>query len=183
MSTAAEFTLPTDWEHQTEAMDDATAVSIGEASMFFSQWQTVADDLGGIMEVDQQINLLEEDLFHDPCVSPTSPLEELISMQLDDDGDAPFLDFFEGNSNGSSTVQTIDDTSSLPFEERYKATLYKLQESMKRSQETRVSLKMQTPETQNYETRNLSGVLSSIEQSTEQLQEYLQSLQSTADAA
>lgn len=181
MSMVAEFTFPADWEqHHHDTMDEATSVSNEEASKVFSQWQTANLDDLDIMEVDQQINLLEDDLFHDPCMSPTGPLEELVSMQLDE-SDAPFLDFFEENKQ---TTDGTDNTSSLPFEERYKATLSKLQESMKRSQETRMSLKMKTSKTENYETRNLSGVLSSIEQSTEQLQDYLQSLRSTpANAA
>ena len=174
----AEFILPNDWDQQNnEEVDDLSAVAHDEqaSKVFDDQWQSVSspDDMD-IMEVDQQINLLEDDLLYDPCVSPTGPLEELISMQLDE-GDAPFLNLFEDNTPPTTTV---DNTSSLPFEERYKATLTKLQESMKRSQETRMSLKMKTPKTAHYEARNLQGVLSSIEQSTEQLQDYLKTLRS-----
>jgi len=174
-----DFTFTTNWEQQnSEALDDLTAVSYE----VFDEWQTgtaAVDEADfDIMEVEQQINLLEDDLFQDPCVSPTGPLEELMTMELDDD-DAPFLDFFE---DCPPTTITLDSTSSLPFDERYKATLSKLQESMRRSQETRKSLKIKTTKTQDYETRNLSGVLSSIERSTEQLQDYLQSLNSATAA-
>lgn len=174
-----DFTFTTNWEQQNnEALDDITAVS----NEVFDGWQTgtAAVDEGDfdIMEVDQQINLLEDDLLQDPCVSPTGPLEELMTMELDED-DAPFLEFFEDSM--PSTI-SLDSTSSLPFDERYKATLSKLQESMKRSQETRMSLKIKTSKIQDYEARNLSGVLSSIERSTEQLQDYLQSLKKATTA-
>jgi len=177
-TTMTDFTITTNWEQpNNDAMDDFSAVS----NEVFWQSEVNATDID-IMEVDQQINLLEDDLFHDPCVSPTGPIEELISMQLDvDDEDAPFLNFF-ADDDGESPV-SFDGTSSLPFDERYKATLSKLQESMKRSQETRMSLKMKTDKTENYEAQNLSGVLNSIEQSTEQLQIYLQSLRSPAASA
>jgi len=175
-------TFTTNWEQQSSSvLDDLTTVS---NDMFDDDWQTgaataVDDSDFDIMEVEHQINLLEDDLLQDPCVSPTGPIEELMTMELDDD-DAPFLEYFEDFM--PSTISLNDSTSSLPFDERYKATLSKLQESMKRSQETRKSLKIKTTKIQDYETRNLSGVLSSIERSTEQLQDYLQSLKSATAA-
>ena len=161
--------ITTNWEQQDiEALDDLT----------LEEWQTVegAADFD-IMEVDQQINFLDDDLLHDPCASPTGPLEELMIMDMEE-SDVPFLEFFEDNT--IPALVTFDITSSLPFDERYKATLGKLQESMKRSQETRRSLKMKSSKMKDYETRNLSCVLTSIEQSTGQLQDYLKSFRSAA---
>ena len=171
--TMTEFnSTTTSWENQNsiELMDDLS----------LDEWQSVvtADDFD-IMEVDQQINLLDDDLLQDPCASPTGPLEELCMTMDLEEGDVPFLDFFFDDIAAQAT-DDADSTSSLPFDERYKATLSKLQESMKRSQETRKSLKMKSPKLKDYETRNLSFVLSSIEQSTGQLQDYLTSLRSAA---
>jgi hypothetical protein len=68
-------------------------------------------------------------------------------------------------------------TKHVAFEERYKLTLSKLAESMKRSQETRKSLQMKTPKTTNYQRSNsVTGVISSIEMSSQQLQVYLKSI-------
>jgi hypothetical protein len=65
-----------------------------------------------------------------------------------------------------SEDEAANKTSSLPFEERYKATLKKLAELMKHSQETRKSLAMNTPKTKEYPR---TRILSSIEKSTQEL--------------
>jgi hypothetical protein len=169
-ATITEFTLPSEWDQDHEMInDDDFSAATEEASKVFEQWQTDVEDLD-IMEVDEQIgsNLLGDDIFHDPCVSPSGPLEELNLMIFDDDD----VDRFS-----LSLLEDGDKTSSLPFEERYKATLAKLAESMKRSQETRMSLKMKTSKTEKYErTKSISGVLTSIEKSTQQLQGYLKNI-------
>jgi len=78
------------------------------------------------------------------------------------------------NDADGPTCGAADKTSSLPFEERYKATLEKLAKSMQRSQETRKSLQMKTPKTEGYSRKSsVKGVLTSIEKSSEQLQSYL----------
>jgi hypothetical protein len=94
------------------------------------------------MEVDEQMgsNLLGDDIFHDACMSPTSPLEELVFMSLDEEDVGRF-------SLTLLSDEAADTTSSLPFEEPYKVTLEKLAESMKRSQDTRKCLTMKTPKT------------------------------------
>ena len=74
----AEFTLPSAWEHDTDIdlMNDEelSASSNEEASKAFDQWQS-----GSEMHVDEQLGakLLSDDLFNDPCMSPTGPLENL----------------------------------------------------------------------------------------------------------
>jgi len=63
-------------------------------------------------------------------------------------------------------------------QERYQEIFKKLEASMKRSQETRKSLTMKTPKTKKYTRRDsVTGVLSSIENSSRQLQTYLQTVQ------
>lgn len=179
MYSNGEFPLAIEWGQQNfnETMDDDSMVS----AQIVDQWSTDSPDEIDIMEVDPQINLLEDDIFSDPCTSPTGPFEELVCVYIED-GDTPFLNFFEENDSPTlPLINTADvNNSSIPFEARYKATLTKLQESMNRSKKTRMSLKIKTEETQNYERQNLSGVLSSIEQSTEQLQDYLRSFRSAA---
>ena len=94
-------------------------------------------------------------------------------MNINEDDDRFFAPVLDAEEPSVSQA-----TSSLPFEERYRLTLQKLQESMKRSQETRKSLKMKTNKTEKYaRTKSVSGVLSSIEKSTDQLQSYLKAIQ------
>lgn len=183
----AEFTLPSEWAHETEMMNDEeiSATSHEEASKVFEQWQTDNEDMD-IMEVDEQIgcNLLGDDIFHDPCMSPTGPLEELVLVSFDEqDFDRFSLSFLGDNDVDGGKIYKDNfnlaamKTGSLHFDERYKATISKLAESMKRSQETRKSLQMKTPKTHDYQRRtSVSGVLNSIEKSSEQLQVYLKNI-------
>jgi hypothetical protein len=175
-----ELSLSTTWDQDIVMISDEeiSATSHEEASKVFEQWQTDDQDQDmDIMEVDDQIgsNLLGDDIFPDPCVSPTGPLDELVYMNIvDQDIDRFSLSLL---NEDEVATETDDKTSSLPFEERYKSTLQKLTESMKRSQETRKSLQMQTPKTIGYSRRNsVSGVLKSIEKSTKQLQVYLKNV-------
>jgi hypothetical protein len=179
-----ELTLPTEWDQDTEMLNDEelSATSHEEASKVLEQWQADQDQDLDIMEVDEQIgsNLLGDEIFDVQCVSPTGPLEELVYMNLEDDDDrffAPLLDS-EETTCATKKFKMGPSTSSLPFEERYEVTLKKLQESMKRSQETRKSLIMKTNETETYTIiKSVSGVLSSIEISSHQLKKHLHSLQ------
>jgi hypothetical protein len=264
----SELTLPSSWDQDSVILaitdEELSATSHEEACKVFEQWQSDEDDAArnveghedidadlDIMEVDEQIgsNLLGDDIFHDPCVSPTGPLEELVYMNLGEgaidrfslsllstedavtvglgcssalisstsslqDQDHEMEDhatsssknkkkksgsLFDTKSNSRNTTDSSSininknkgngvlnsvnknesdhahpKTSSLPFEERYQATLQKLAESMKRSQETRKSLQMKTPKTEEYSRHSsVKCVLSSIEKSTQQLQNYL----------
>lgn len=172
-----ELTLPTEWDHDTDMMNDEelSATSNEEASKVLEQWQADQDEDLEIMEVDEQIgsNLLGDDIFGATCASPTGPLEELVLMNIEDDDDrflAPLLD----------EIMSSGPPIALPFEARYQDTLKKLQESMRRSQETRKSLTMKTTKTEKYDrTSSVSGVLSSIEVSSRQLQGYLKNIQRT----
>lgn len=78
-------------------------------------------------------------------------------------------------TNAEKSSASSDKPKELSLEEQYRQTLQKLTESMQRSQETRKSLQMKTPKTEKYPRRqSVSKVLTSIEQSSKQLQEYLQ---------
>lgn len=170
----AELSFPANWDNEMMEDEELSATSHEEASKVFEQWQADEKHDLDIMQVDEQLgsDLLEDDIFQDPCLSPTGPLEELVYMCIDEE---------EVNRFSLSLFSPADDndtTSSLPFEQRYRATLEKLNESMRRSQETRKSLKMKTKKTEQYaRTTSVSCVLSSIEKSTEQLQGYLKNIQ------
>jgi hypothetical protein len=177
-----DLTLPAEWDHELND-EELSATSREEACKVFEQWQSDHEqeeqDLD-IMEVDEQIgsNLLGEDIFGSPCLSPTGPLEELVYMNIEEEDERFFAPLDLSDELRSSTGSGSDASRSHPFDERYQASLKKLQESMKRSQETRKSLTMKTPKTEEYpRTKSVSGVLSSIEMSSHQLQNYLQTIQ------
>lgn len=169
--------------------EELSASSNEEASKVLEQWQADQDhneDLE-LMEVDEQIgsNLLGDEIFGEPCVSPTGPLEELVLMNVDDDAERFFTPILEeepvtveGLPERSSSPSDSSVTSSLSFDERYQATLAKLQESMERSQETRKSLTMKTSKTEKYaRSKSITGAISAIEKSSRQVQSYLKHIQ------
>ena len=147
---------PTQWYQETEMLNDEDFfAAIGDFD---------------IMEVDQQIgsNLLADDIFGDG-VSPIGPLDNLALTDTEDD-----------ISEAEESISSQETTSSQLFDERYVLTLQKLQESMKRSEKTRKYLKVKTKRTAKYARRKrVRGVLSSIENSSRQVQSYLKTLQWT----
>eukprot|EP00522_Entomoneis_paludosa_P017552 CAMPEP_0172456162 /NCGR_PEP_ID=MMETSP1065-20121228/14234_1 /TAXON_ID=265537 /ORGANISM="Amphiprora paludosa, Strain CCMP125" /LENGTH=183 /DNA_ID=CAMNT_0013208867 /DNA_START=48 /DNA_END=599 /DNA_ORIENTATION=- len=176
MSDNSVLSLPNEWEHDNVDMDEAaSAASSEEASKVFEQWQTEGDeDDDGLdmMEMDDKM-MMGSGVFVDYCPSPTSPMDEF-DFNFGDDVE---MDKFSESLLGSASdedLQSVDDTSSLSFQQRYEATLQKLAESMKRSQETRKSLVMKTKQMEHYARSPLvTGVVESIETSSRQLQVYL----------
>lgn len=176
-----EFTLPTDWDHCSGLINDEEfSAASTEVSMVYEQFQTEDDRLRHdsldptLMEVDEQLgsSLFGDDIFHDPCFPPSGPLEDLESISFVPD-DRFSLSLLEDDDDSPSTNQPSLQENAQ-FEERYKAMLDRLAESMRRSQETRKSLTIDTAKTKDYERRkSLSGVLSSVEQSTNAIQELL----------
>lgn len=78
-----------------------------------------------------------------------------------------------------ATDEGLSSSSPSPImtQERYQEIIKKLEASMKRSQETRKSLYMKTHKTKEYTRRgSVTGVLSSIETSSKQLQTFLQTV-------
>lgn len=172
-----EFCFPSEWDHTNELINDEELSAVStEVSQVLEQWQQ--PDLDVMMQVDDQLNpanFSDTEIFHDPCFSPTCPVEELESaMDIDQAFDNFSLAHFDAEQEEQQADTKASSTSSVDFEDRYKEMLLKLSESMKRSQQTRMSLKMKTPKTKNYERRkSVSGVLSSIEKSTQQLQQLI----------
>ena len=155
--------------------EELSATSHEEATKVFEFWQTEddeedEDDMSTLMEVDQQIgsDLLDDAIFYPDisCLSPVGPIEELALFgSCDHEIESIFIPGDESS---------VDNPTSWQFDEQYKSTLRKLSESMKRSQETRMSLTMKTLKTEKYaRSTSVSGVISSIEKSSEQLKAYL----------
>jgi hypothetical protein len=149
--------------------EELSATSNEEAYMVFAEWKA-DDDVDEIMQIDEQIgsNLLDDAIFGsavDTCLSPTGPMEELVYMNVGQEKfhlpslDGPFPSVYKLNPKPSAD---------LGLEDRLK----NLAELMKRSQETRRSLTLSTPRTNMYaRSSNVSGVLSSVEKSSSQLQQ------------
>jgi len=133
-------------------------------------------------------NFDDDQDMHDPTSAFHSrPLEELFNnaLYLENDDDYSNMDHFQGGFlDPLLNVDTtdLDDSAStasigLPLEERYKATLEKLQASMKRSQETRNCLTMKTSATESYERiGSVKEIMSSIATSSGQVQKYVTSI-------
>lgn len=123
----------------------------------------------------------DQDMLH------SQPLEELFNnaLYLDNNDDYQNIDHVQGGFlDPLLNVDTtdLDDSAStasigLPLEERYKASLEKLEASMKRSQETRNCLTMKTSATESYERiGSVKEIMSSIATSSGQVQKYVTSI-------
>ena len=182
MSTiVASLDLSSNWDPVPDMMEEElSATSSEEASKVYEAWQTddqqgpsaAAQDADDLMEVDEyhlDSTLFNEDFFFDSSVSSPHGVEELV------------FDSFGADIVDRFSVPLLDNSdvdSGLTFEARYKETLKKLTESMRRSKETRSSLKIQTPKMEEYERRkSVTGVLHSIEKSSKELQGYLSQIQ------
>jgi hypothetical protein len=146
--------------------EELSASSLEEATTLFEHWQTEDEEVR-LMEIDMQLgpNLLDDAIFNSTCCnSPIGPIEELVGLEEED-----AENFWTDDSSGGA--------NSLEFSEQYKTTLRKLAESMKKTHESRKSLMIKTPKTEKYErSTSVSGVISSIEKSSEQLQAYLDNI-------
>ncbi|KAL7555368.1 hypothetical protein ACA910_022355 [Epithemia clementina (nom. ined.)] len=177
MSNNNVLSLPNEWDVDASSMEEELSdASSEESSKVFEQWQTEdQEQTWDFMDVDEKLgsDLLGDDFCFESCASPTTPLEELNYMTFDDDDlDRFSLSFLSNQADNKMTT-------SLPFSERYKATLQKLAESMERSRKTRKSLVMRTEHTEHYDrSPYISGVVKSIETSSHQLQTYLKQVES-----
>ena len=163
----SDLVLPSEWDHDTEMLneEELSATSHEEASKVLELWQTDKDQDLDIMEVDEQIGskLLDDDIFGSPCMSPTGPMEEVHMVTPD---------------RHYSHYPQYPPHKPTYLDERYRSTLLKLQESMRRSQDTRKALVVKTSKTEKYARRkSVHGVLSNIEKSSRQVNHYLRTIQ------
>lgn len=187
-----ELDFPVEWEQQSDHMmfaGDSYNITTSSSSpqtettnnmIVLGQWPTTDDMM-----------YHQEDYFDDD-LDMSKPLEELFNnaLYLDNEDDYRKMDHAQGGFldpllNVDTTDPDLygDDSASttsigLPLEERYKATLEKLQASMKRSQETRNCLTMKTATTESYERiGSVKEIMSSIATSSGQVQKYVTSIQ------
>ena len=137
-------------------------------------------------EMNYQDDYFEDDqeMIDQANVFDSQPLEQLFSNALyleTDDYQAIDQGGFLDPLLNVDTTDLDDDASTaligLPLEERYKASLEKLEASMKRSQETRNCLTMKTSATESYERLgSVKEIMSSIATSSGQVQKYVTSI-------
>jgi len=181
----SEFDLWIQDDDQVMQDEELSATSHEDSTRVFAEWQTEDEpmEINEIMRVDEQIgtDFLDAAIFSDPagcCISPVGPIEELVLTGFEDE---ELENIFLPVKSSSSLASSADSANSPEFNEQYQATLQKLAESMKRSHETRKSLTMITPKTEKYSrSTSVTGVVSSTEKSSEQLQAILQGIQAWA---
>mmetsp|Transcript_18693 Transcript_18693/g.46261 ORF Transcript_18693/g.46261 Transcript_18693/m.46261 type:complete len:184 (+) Transcript_18693:104-655(+) len=163
----SDLVLPSEWDHDTEMLneEELSASSHEEASKVLELWQTDNDQDLDIMEVDEQIgsNLLGDEIFGTPSLS-----EEVHMVPP------------PRHSSSAYPQQQHQQQRNKPtyLDEHYRATLLKLQESMRRSQDTRKALVVKTSKTEKYARRkSVHGVLNNIEKSSRQVNHYLRTIQ------
>lgn len=187
-----DLVFPTEWEPSEndqllfgaagDSLNITTSSPEAETTnnmIVLGQWPT--DNL-----MNHQDELFDDDHdMHDPTTNfHSQPLEELFNnaLYLDDYQNIDHVQggFLDPLLNVDTT--DLDDSAStasigLPLEERYKASLQKLEASMKRSQETRNCLTMKTQATESYERiGSVKEIMSSIATSSGQVQKYVTSM-------
>jgi len=184
-----ELAFPTEWE--PSGNDDKMLFAEEDLLAYHGKTSLSSDTettnnmvvLGQWEEDDQDMT---DAIFH------TRPLEELFNNALLFDNDEDHQHYHLHDQQGflAPLLNDVDTTDhdlleessttsiGLPLEERYKATLEKLEASMKRSQETRNCLTMKTVTTESYErVGSVKEILSSIATSSNQVQKYVTSIQ------
>lgn len=190
-----DLVFPADWEpSDNEPMLFGTAGDSYNVTTASHEEETANNMIAlGQWPLDDMMNP-HDDYFDDDqdMQDPTNAfhsqsLEELFNnaLYLVNDDEYKNLDQAQGGFlDPLLNVDTtdLDDSAStasigLPLEERYKASLEKLQASMKRSQETRNCLTMKTSATESYERiGSVKEIVSSIATSSGQVQKYVTSI-------
>ncbi len=187
-----DLSFPAEWEPSEK---DQMLFGAGEDSYNITTASLEAEEANNMIALrqwptDSEMNF-QDDYFEDDQemhdqvnVFDSQPLEELFTNALylenDDYQNIDQGGFLDPLLNVDTT--DVDDSAStasigLPLEERYKASLQKLEASMKRSQETRNCLTMTTSATESYERLgSVKEIMSSIATSSGQVQKYVTSI-------
>lgn len=163
---SSDLRIASEWDVMVDVVPEEsfTPSSIADVNDVLEEWTSDEEDSDfNIMDVDEQIgsNLFADSIFGDEPAAP--PPSQLDSMHVDLEGDDYFL--CPGSPVGAQDFPFTDN--------KYKDAFRKLAESMRRSEETRASLKLHAPlSTKKYEERreSISTVLTSIENSSKQIQ-------------
>lgn len=169
------LSIDAEWDCMCDIIDEEEILSNSSSkavNMVLEEWTTDEESISDtddfdmeISEVDEEIgsNFLCDEIFGH-CASPVTPQSEF-SMSMDHVDDFKFL-----------IPPLIDDLPShqeqSPFvDASFREAYMKLAESMRRTQESRACLNLKTEKaTAEYERRpSIDNIISSIEQSTEQL--------------
>jgi hypothetical protein len=156
--------IPASWADDTNMLTDEELSA--SSRRVFDEWANDRDDddieLMDVVVDDQLIfDKVGSAEAEDYCLSPTGPLEELIYTDLNDE--KFFAPILTSTDDGFET-----SAAPLHFDERYQTLVKKLEESMRKSQETRVNLTMKSEKTE----EKYLEVLSKTEETSQQLQGY-----------
>jgi hypothetical protein len=173
--------------------DDATA----DLASLMEVDEQIGENLLGDDVFGGSCGVIEGEILHLDCSLPAfsatmnsfSALNVIDDLSEDDrrflaplleDSNTTTMDYDAGyvmTDEGFSYPSTLSPSPILN-QERYQDIIEKLEASMKRSQETRKSLTMKTPKMEEYRRMgSVTGVISSIESSSRQLQTFLQTVQ------
>jgi hypothetical protein len=156
----SELTIDAEWDNMCDIVESSEDFpsSSKEVCKVLEEWTSDDESVDmDIMEVDEEIgsNFLCDDLFGEvACSSPTSSQDEFMAVDN-------FSEMFMASDGDDKRVDPMCREAFL-----------KLQESMRRSQETRMALTIKTIQaSDDYARRpSISAVLASIEASYKQIQ-------------
>ena len=175
----------------SEGSDDGATLSLMEIDKEIGN-NLLGDEVFGVSSGGEQLHLgcslpnptFEDSTFVDFSVSMPalndnmSDDERRFLAPLMEDTTTTTMDYDAGFVTTDDGSPSTTSPSPILNQERYQEIFKKLEASMKRSQETRKSLTMKTSKTKKYTRReSVTGVLSSIESSSRQLQSLLQTVQ------
>ena len=160
---ASDLTIDAEWDNMCDIVETSEELPSSSKAVCKVLEEWISDDESidmDIMEVDEEIGskFLCDDLFDEViCPAPISPDDALISS--DNFAETFMASYSHGHDNR--------------VDERCREAFFKLQESMKRSQETRMALTMKTEKANNEYIRrqSIAAVLASIEASCRQIQD------------
>ena len=158
---ASDLTIDAEWDNMCDIVETSEEFpsSSKEVCKVLEEWTSDDESVDmDIMEVDEEIgsNFLCDDLFGEViCSSPTSPQDEFMAV------------------DNFSEMFLVSDADDKHVDPRCREAFLKLQESMRRSQETRMALTLKTAAANDDYIRrqSISTVLASIEASCKQIQD------------
>lgn len=158
--------LSTDWDLGGEIVSDHSSFC-DETTPTMLPFGVECEDDTSVMEGIQDISEDDSDWrLSLECAGEVAEEFELITKIDTVDDDQEFM----GPTSPCGTANELSSSLS----ERFEASAKSLSESMRRSHETRMSLKLQTVATEKYPRRgSIKGVVKSVEESTERLQSCL----------
>jgi hypothetical protein len=174
------------WKVDDDLLSEASSHS--EAAQVYQTWQSEDEDMMSnpgvvsdeeddvFMQIEDDEGLLPSGLddFYD-TIAQTMSSDDSIGMMLLSSRDAAFdvPSIITSHNNAFSALPSMEDDRST----RFQATLSKLSESMRRSQESRRSLYARTPGLKDYKRLDsVERVLQSVEFSSHHIESYVKAV-------